>query len=452
MVDLKTAPSVPAPRRPLWRQVDFAKLWTAQTIAQFGTQVSLLGIPLVAALTLDVTPFEFGLLTTIEFLPFIFISLPAGVWVDRLRRKPILIAGDIGRGVALLSIPIAFALDVLTIWQLYAVGFIVGSLTVFFDVAYQSYLPSLVERDEILDGNAKLEMSRSAAQIAGPGLAGVVIGALSAPIAIVITTVAYVVSGGFVWRIRKPEPEPDYHARRARGQRGPGMLQEIREGLGYVLTHRFLRAIAATTAVSNFFGNIAFSIMLLYVVRAFEMTSEQIGFAFSLGSIGFLLGAVLANRLGRRLGVGPTIVLSAIIFGPATLPIALATRDIALPMLALTGFIGGFGGAVYNINQVSLRQAITPTRLQGRMNASMRFVVWGTIPLGATLGGALGGLIGLNETIWIGSIGGLFAFVPVMLSPVRGVRQMPAPMAVAEGDAMLDQAGRAAPAEAAPVS
>jgi len=295
-------------------------------------------------------------------------------------------------------------------------------------------------------------MSRSAAQIAGPGLAGVVIGALSAPIAIVITTVAYVVSGGFVWRIRKPEPEPDYHARLARGEHGPGMLQEIREGLRYVLTHRFLRAIAATTAVSNFFGNIAFAIMLLYVIRAFEMTSEQIGFAFSLGSIGFLLGAVLANRIGRRLGVGPTIILSAIIFGPATLPIALATRDIALPMLALTGFIGGFGGAVYNINQVSLRQAITPTRLQGRMNASMRFVVWGTIPLGATLGGALGGLIGLHETIWIGSIGGLFAFVPVMLSPVRGVRQMPAPMTDAEGDGGLDQAGRAAPAETAPVS
>jgi MFS family permease len=421
-------PQAPRPRAPLWRQPNFARLWTAQTIAQFGTQVSLLAIPLVAALTLEVSPFEFGLLTTIEFLPFILISLPAGVWVDRLRRKPILIVGDVGRGLALLSIPIAFALDALTIWQLYAVGFIVGSLTVFFDVAYQSYLPSLVKRDEILDGNSKLEMSRSAAQIAGPGMAGVIIGALTAPVAIVVTTVGYIVSGGFVWRIRKREPEPEYHAQRTRGERGPGMLSEIREGLGYVLRHRFLRAIAATTALSNFFSNIAFAILLLYVVRAFELGAEQIGLAFSLGSVGFLLGAELANRIGRRLGVGPTIILSAITFGPAALPIALATRDIAVPMLALTGFIGGFGGAIYNINQVSLRQAITPGRLQGRMNASMRFVVWGTIPLGATLGGALGGIVGLHETIWIGTIGGMFAFLPVLFSPVRRVKEMPAPM------------------------
>jgi MFS family permease len=415
-------------RRPLWRQPDFLKLWSAQTLAQFGTQVSLLAIPLVAALTLDVTPFEFGLLTTVEFLPFVLISLPAGVWVDRLRRRPILILGDIGRGLALLSIPVAFVLGALTIWQLYVVGFIVGCLTVFFDVAYQSYLPSLVEREEILDGNSKLEISRSAAQIAGPGMSGIMIGLLTAPVAIVLTTVAYVASGGFLWRIRKPEPEPDYRRRRAAGEAGPGMRREIGEGLRYVFGHRYLRAIAATTASSNFFSNVAFAILLLYVVRAFELTPEEIGIAMSLGAVGFLIGAVLANPIGSRLGVGPTIVISALIFGPAALPVALATREIAVPMMALAGFIGGFGGAIYNINQVSLRQAITPTRLQGRMNATMRFVVWGTIPAGATLGGALGSIIGLHETIWIGAIGGMFAFVPVLLSPVRRVREMPEPI------------------------
>lgn len=205
------------------------------------------------------------------------------------------------------------------------------------------------------------------------------------------------------------------------------MRTEIAEGLRYVGTHPYLRSIAATTATSNFFGNLGFSILVLYLVREFQLGAELIGVAFSLGSVGFLLGAVLANRVGRRIGVGPAIVISAMTFGPAMLPIALATRELAVPLVALSAFIGGFGGAIYNINQVSLRQAITPTRLQGRMNATMRFIVWGTIPIGATLGGALGGIIGLRETIWVGAIGGMLAFVPVMLSPVRRLREMPEP-------------------------
>lgn len=414
-------------RASLWRHADFAKLWSAQTISQFGTQVSLLAIPLVAALHLDVSPFEFGLLTTVEFLPFVLISLPAGVWVDRLQRRPILILADIGRGLALLSIPIAFAFDALTIWQLYVVGFAAGCMTVFFDVAYMSYLPSLVGRNQLLEGNAKLEMSRSAAQIAGPGMSGFLIGLLSAPLAIVLDSISYFVSGAFLVAIRRREQPPEGAAVGAIGKRA-GMRSEIAEGLRYVAGHPYLRNIAATTATSNLFSNVAFAILVLYLVRAFGLSAEEIGLAFSIGSVGFLVGAVLANPIGSRLGVGPTIILSAVIFGPSALPVALATRELALPLLALSGFIGGFGGAVYNINQVSLRQAITPVRLQGRMNATMRFVVWGTIPLGATIGGLLGSVIGLRETILVGAIGGLFAFLPVLLSPVRRVIEMPAPV------------------------
>src|SRR6478672_5389341 len=180
-----TPPTTPASRPSLWRHREFMKLWTGETISQFGTQVSALAIPLIAALFLHVTPFEFGLLATVEFLPFILISLPAGVWVDRLRRKPIMIVGDLGRAAALLSIPIAAYFGALTIWQLYLVGFINGCLTVFFDVAYQSYLPSIVDRDQLVEGNSKLEITRSASQIAGPGMAGVLIGILQAPFAIV---------------------------------------------------------------------------------------------------------------------------------------------------------------------------------------------------------------------------------------------------------------------------
>jgi MFS family permease len=416
--------AAPEPRnRSLFRHRDFVKLWSAETISQFGTQVTLLALPIIAATTLNVTPFEFGLLATIEFLPFILLSLPAGVWVDRLRRRPILIAGDLIRAAALSSIPVAFALNSLTIWQLYVVGFINGCATVFFDVAYQSYLPSLVERDQIVDGNSKLETSRSAAQITGPGVAGVLIGAFSAPFAIALDALSFVASALFMFAIRRHEtaPEPRLNEQ---GER-PSMRSEITEGLRYVGRHPLLRNIAATTGLSNFFSNVVFSILILYLVRELSFTPELLGLAFSLGSVGFLVGALTANRVARRFGVGPTIVGSALTFGPGALLIAIAPPNLAVPLVAASVFIAGLGGAIYNINQVSLRQAITPERIQGRMNATMRFIVWGTIPIGSTIGGFLGGVIGLHETIWIGAIGGLFVFLPVLLSPVRSLRTIP---------------------------
>ncbi len=215
-----------APSRSLLRHPDFLKLWTAETISVFGSAITQLALPLIAATTLSVTPFEFGLLTTIEFLPFILFSLPAGVWVDRLRRRPILIAGDLGRAVAIASIPVAFYFDALTIWQLYVVGFINGILTVFFDVAYQSYLPSVVERDQLVDGNSKLEITRSASQILGPGLAGILIGFFRAPFAMVIDSVSYLVSALFLTWIRRPEPPVEAHDEAAHGPK-PSMRQEI---------------------------------------------------------------------------------------------------------------------------------------------------------------------------------------------------------------------------------
>ena len=423
-----------AGNRSLLRHGDFVKLWAGETVSQFGTQITFLALPLIAATTLNVTPFEFGMLATIEFLPFIVLSLPAGVWVDRLRRRPILIAGDIVRAVSLGSIPIAFAFDALTIWQLYAVGFVNGCATVFFDVAYQSYLPALVDRNQIVEGNAKLETSRSAAQITGPGAAGVLVGVVTAPFAILLDAISFVVSAVFLVGIRKHEPSPTPQLD-ASGRR-PSMRTEIMEGLRYVGGHRYLRNIAATTGSSNFFGNIAQAIFILYLVRELAFTPELIGLAFSLGAVGFLIGALSASRIANLLGVGPTIVASALIFGPSVLLIAIAPRDAALPFIAASGFLNGFGGAVYNINQVSLRQAITPERMQGRMNATMRFIVWGAIPIGTTLGGFLGGVIGLLPTIWISAIGSLFAFLPVALSPVRSIREMPSP---------VDESGPASP-------
>ena len=418
--------TTPEPRsRSLFRHPDFVKLWSAQTISQFGTQVTLLALPIIAATTLNVTPFEFGLLGTIEFLPFILLSLPAGVWVDRLRRRPILIAGDLIRAATLLSIPVAFALNGLTIWQLYIVGFINGCATVFFDVAYQSYLPSLVDRDQIVEGNSKLEVSRSAAQITGPGVAGVLIGVLTAPFAIVLDALSFVASGLFMFAIRRHEEPPEPRLNEL-GQR-PSMRSEITEGLRYVGRHPLLRSIAATTGLSNFFNNMLYSILILYLVRELAVTPEQLGLAFSLGAVGFLVGALLASRVATRFGIGPVIVWAAMTAGPAELLIQIAPPNLAVPFLAASGLLSGLGIAIYNINQVSLRQAITPERMQGRMNATMRFIVWGTIPIGSILGGALGGVIGLHETIWIGAIGGLFVFLPVLFSPVRALRTIPEP-------------------------
>jgi MFS family permease len=416
-----------APTRSLLRHPDFLKLWTAETISVFGSAITQLALPLIAATTLNVTPFEFGLLTTIEFLPFILFSLPAGVWVDRLRRRPILIAGDLGRAVAIASIPIAFYFDALTIWQLYIVGFINGILTVFFDVAYQSYLPSVVERDQLVDGNSKLEITRSASQILGPGLAGILIGFFRAPFAMILDAFSYFVSALFLTWIRRPEPPIVAHDVVASGPK-PSMRQEISLGLRYVTGHRWLRNIAATTGTSNLFSNVVNAILILYLVDERGLGPEAIGFAFSVASVGFLVGALTTNRLTSRVGVGRMLVAASIGFSGSNLPIAFAPDALIWPALAISGLIGGFCSTAWNINQVSLRQAITPTRMQGKMNATMRFIVWGTIPLGAILGGALGGIIGLHETIIVGAIGGLFAFIPVTLSSVRHIATMPEPV------------------------
>jgi len=422
-------PVTSTPSRSLLRHPDFLKLWTAESVSVFGTAVSQLAIPLIAASVLTVSAFEFGMLSTLEMLPFILLSLPAGVWVDRLRRRPILIVGDLGRAIAIASIPIAFAFNALTIWQLYVVALVVGCLTVFFDVAYQSYLPSIVERDQLVDGNAKLETTKSAAQILGPGLAGLLIGVLRAPFAMVLDSLSYLWSAAFIFWIRRAEPPVPVHDA-ATGPR-PSMRADIAEGLRYVTGQPWLRAIAATTGTSNMFGNIGQTILILYLVRERGLTAEAIGFAFSAGSTGVLLAAVTVNAITRRIGVGRMLVLMAIGFSCALLPVAMAPDALVLPGLALTGFIGGYCSIGWNINQLSLRQAITPARMQGRMNASMRFIVWGTIPIGSIAGGILGGVIGLHATIWVGAIGALFGFIPVALSPVRSLRTMPEPVEAA---------------------
>jgi MFS family permease len=394
------------------------RLWTAQTISQFGTQVTLLALPLAAIVVLDASAFEVALLAALEWTPWLLFSLPVGAWVDRVLRRPILVAADIGRALVLVSVPLAYAADALTIWQLYAVGFATGVLTVFFDVAYQSYLPSLVERSQLQEGNSKLEISRSGAQLAGPGFAGVLVDLVTAPVAVLADAVSFVVSALFLGAIRRQE-EPVQRVEQTR------LRTEIVDGLRYVLTHPILRPSMAFVAVSNYFGMVLSSILLVYAVRDLDLSPAAIGVVFGLGNVGFLVGAALSSRISTRIGVGSTMVAAAALVGWPLLLIPLAPRELALPVFVAAFGLASFAGVIYNVVGLSLMQAITPDRLLGRMNASRRFVVWGTIPLGSLTGGALASVIGLRETLFVGAIGASVAFLPVLFSPIRSVDRIP---------------------------
>jgi MFS family permease len=433
------------PRSGLWRHSDFLKLWSAETISQFGTQVSGLALPLVAILVLDASAFEVAALGTVEFLPFILFTLPAGVWVDRLPRRPILIVGDFARAALLATIPAAYVADALTLGQLYVVGFLVGICTVFFDVAYQSYLPSLVARDQIVEGNSKLEVSRSASQIGGPGVAGGLIELVTAPYAIFLDAVSFLASGFFVLRIGKREESrvPTNPEERT------SLWVELKEGLRFVLGNPNLRAQAGCTATSNLFFSLGFSIVLIYFVRVLDLSPGVIGVVFSVGAAGSLVGAFTARRISTRFGIGPTTIAVTLLQGPATLLIPLAPVDAPIPFLIASQLVLGFVIVVYNIVQLSYRQAICPERLQGRMNSVMRFLVWGTIPVGTLAGGALGTWVGLRETLVLSAIGGGSSFLWILLSPQRRLRDMPEPI---EEEPRATESGAALPGVADPLS
>ena len=353
------------PTRSLLRHADFLKLWTAETISQFGTQVSLLAIPLVAVTLLDATPFEVAMLGTIEFLPFILFSLPAGAWVDRLRRRPILIVGDIGRALLLVSIPVAYALDVLTIWQLYVVGFAAGTLTVFFDVAYQSYLPSLVDRDQLIEGNSKMEVTRTLAQTAGPAISGGLIGVLTAPIAILVDSISYGISAFFVFS--SGEATPDRHVDEWRGPQGCARGAPPPYVSGTISARD--RGRAGTSNPSATSPSRPSSCTRSASAPVADRDRHRVRCRQRGGDRGRSRASWAAGSDSHTIAVRwrycPGILLVAL--APAQAPSLPRRRD------RLTGFSAS--------STTSARSASgnhhAPT-MQGRMNATMRFTVWGT--------------------------------------------------------------------------
>ena len=419
------------PRRGgLWHHLDFRRLWIGETVSQFGTQVTFLALPLVAILVVHASTFEVGLLTALDTVGFLIVGLPAGAWVDRMRFRSVLIVNDLLRAAALGSIPATYAFDALTIGQLYVVAVVAGVCTVFFDVAYQSYLPELVERSALVEGNAKLQASESVSQIAGPSVGGALVQALHAPYAILVDALSFVWSAAWVASIEvrppKPEPKPDRHLGR-----------EIKEGVVFVVRNRMLRAIAMCTGSSNLFNSMGFAVFYVLLARELHLSPGIIGLIMSTAAIGGLLGSLVASKLAARWGQGPTIWISIALSLPTSFVAPFVHRDWTLVLLAAAFVVFWATVVVYNITQVSFRQGLCPPRLLGRMNATMRFLVWGTMPLGGLIGGALGEKIGVRETLLVAAIGGCVAVLPVYFSPLRHMRELPSYVPDDETDSSL---------------
>lgn len=424
LTPIQVNPPVPAKagRAPgLWRNQDFLKLWAGQTVSELGSRVTRDGLPLAAVLTLGATPFQMGLLAAAGAAPVLLSGLIAGVWVDRLRRRPILIAADIGRAVLLGSIPFAVVLGVFTIWQLYVVLALTGILTVLFDSAYVAYLPSLVERENVLEGNSKLALSGAAAEIAGPGAAGALIQALTAPVAILLDAISFLFSVLTLAIIQKPEPSPVAHLDRR------SVWREAAEGLRATWDNGLLRAFMLTGGTRGFFGSFWAALYALFAIRELGMGPAALGLTIAMGGVGDLLGAVVAGRLVKRYGVGPTLVTSFALSGAVgfLIPLAGGTVLLAVVMLMAAQLVGDMLRTVYEINETTIRQAVTPDRLLGRTNASLQLLAAGVGPLGALAAGGLGQWVGLRATLGIAAMGGLLAVGWLVRSPVRNLRVRP---------------------------
>ena len=406
-------------RASLFRHHDFRQLWVGDTVSQFGTQLTVLALPVLAVRVLDADELQMGLLGTFEFLAFLVIGLPAGAWVDRWPKRRVLVSGDLVRAVALGSLPLAWGLGVLTFAQLLVVALVMGVCTVFFDVAYQSYLPDLVEPTDIGQGNAKLQASQSVAMIGGPALGGGLIRLVGSPLTIACDAVSFLVSAFFIGRIRHVDTPPPAADRRP-------IVVEVREGLSFVLGDPLLWRIAASTSTNNFFSSMTGAMLTIYVLNDLGLSPGQMGLALGIGAAGGLAGALLTPQVNRLVGEGRTIPLSVLVCVPAGVFLPLA-GTVFSPMVALvaSSLLLTFSVVVYNVTQVSFRQRLCPRPLLGRMNASIRFLVWGVMPIGSLVGGVLGQAYGARAVFWVGLAGTALSTLPVLLSPLIRMRDLP---------------------------
>ncbi len=399
----------------LWQHRDFLRFWGAQSVSHVGSQVSALALPLIAALALHASPFEVGVLAAASQAPMLLVGLFAGAWVDRRHRRPVMMLADLGRAAVLLVIPVAAIFDALRMELLYVVAFVAGTLTVFFDVSYMSYIPTLVGRDDLVEANGKLEASSSIAQVTGPGLGGILVALLTAPFAMLVDAASFLVSALFLSRIRTPELSPvPAHER-------PSVLHEIREGLRHVGHQPVLRALVGCSAVTNLFGYAFLAVYVLYLVENLGLGSTAIGLVFATGGVGAFVGAMLAGPVARRFGTGWTLIAAQFGFGFTGLfvPLAVLVPRFALPFVVASEFFQWLTLLIYIVNAISLRQRLTDHRIQGRVNATFTTVARGMQPIGSLLGGWLGSRIGLPWTLVAGEAGMFLAFAWLLASPLR---------------------------------
>ena len=416
-----SAPATAAARpAALWRRPDFVKFWLALNVSFLGQSVSSLAYPLVAVVFLQATPVQMGWLRAAGSAASFVVGPLAGVLADRVRRRPLLVLCDLGSAALAASIPAAYALGALHIGQLYAVQFLAGALSILAEVTMMAYLPTLVGRDQIVAANSQMQATGSAISVAGPSLSGVLVQALSAPVVIVCDSVSFLLSGLCTALIRAPEPDP------APTRAPRGVLPEAWEGLRAVHTHGLLRPLAQAIALHFFFATMVYSLFVLYAVRELRVAPAPLGLVMAALGPGFLLGALAAPRAARRWGAGPVMVWSPVLTLAGMCLVPAASGRAAALMLAAGHFLMACGIQLHGVNMVSLRQTVTPHRLQGRVNASFRYVNLVAGGAGALVGGAIAERAGLRVALAVGALGLLLPFLRLLLSPVRGLREMPA--------------------------
>lgn len=405
----------------LWRHADFQKLWAGQTISLLGSQVTALALPVAATLTLHATALQMGILTVAGSLPTLLFGLLVGVGVDRFRRRPLLIGADLGRAVGLGSIPLAALLGLLSMGQLYLVAFLAGSLTLLFNVAHVSLLPSLVSQEQLVEGNSKLELSRSGAVIVGPSLAGLLIQLVTAPFAIILDALSFLGSATFLARIQTREQDPLVPEQK------PTAWSGVLAGARFILHHPILRSFLASLAAFNFFSYMIRALYVLYVLRVLGVSPALLGIIYAAGSIGFPLGALLAGPVARRLGTGPTIIWGVGLSNAAYLLIILAHGSLAfvVPVLIVAQVLVSLPSAITAINQSSLRQVLTPNEMRGRANGASLFLASGLGTVGGLIAGLSGQALGLQSTLIIAVIGIQSGTLILLISPFSRFHEPP---------------------------
>ncbi|HLK24085.1 MAG TPA: MFS transporter [Caulobacteraceae bacterium] len=409
-----------SPRGPLWRHGDFLKLWGAQTVSDFGARITREGVPYAAVLTVGANPVQMGFLAALSLGPSVAVGLMAGGLVDRSRRRRVLIAADLARAAVLAVIPLSAIMHWFSMAELYVAAFIVGALSVLFDIADHAYLPSLVERSLITDANAKLAVTESVAEIGGPALTGLLVGLLTAPLAIAVNAVTYLASAALLAGIRHAEAPP---------KPGPAttLASDLRAGFKVAMGEPLVRAPFLTNLVTGFFGAAFSTCYMLFAIRVLGFPPALLGLVIAMGGVGALAGALTFTALSRAIGLGPATVVSGIVSAASALliPAAGGSLALALAMMIASQLLGDSFGVAVIIGSKSLQQAVLPPGVLGRAGAAMRAAAGAAGVVGALAAGFTAVRIGVRPTLFIGAAGLVAAQIFLIASPLMRLRMLP---------------------------